>query len=656
MQKKSVRRLKFLYLLITLFLILVVARLYQYQIVDWDAIKLQSDSKINRRISLPAKRGEIRDRNGALLAYSLETYDVYLHKHQMAISDDSLHEIIKAYPDASKTDMMDRINKATTDSVLIIEGLPFNYVQNIRNLATSDVEVVSKMTRVYPNGSLASHVLGFTNIDGKGIEGVEFSKDDLLTGKAGYIETRTDERGRKLAYADANEVPPIDGQTVYLTIDRTIQYYTEQAIRDGYEFNEAKRVMAIVQDAKTGEILAMATAPDYDPNKPRSFIDKGFEEAYTLAQTDQERMEALYAQWRNPIVSDLYEPGSTFKIFTGLVGLEENVVSRYDEFYCSGFLTVLNHKVRCWIFPRSHERETFEEGFQDSCNVVFMKVIEKIKRDVFYRYLNTFGLLTKSSIELNSATPISRPERQATALDMANISFGHAISVTPLHVMNILQVVSNNGVLTEPSIISRVLSADGIHEEVPTRFVKGQLISEGTAKEMREILTTVITEGSGKRAYIPGYDIGGKTGTAIKNIAGGYEDERRVYSSFAAIVPSDQPVFNVLVIVDEPKNEVFGSLVAAPIAKEIIYNTLEHLEIPSSSVTGQDIVVIPNFVGLSIKDALSLANERGLKLFDVDEEDGIVRTSATLITKQYPLEGSLSSRDNVVFLSKKKTQ
>ncbi len=651
MEIKNLRRLRFIHFMISLILIIFVARLYQFQIIDKHIVKKQSDLSMSRTIQMPATRGEIRDRNGVILAYSLETYDVYIDKSKLINLDTAIQEITKAYPLASKTEMTTLFQESKDNEVLVLKSVSIDYVKSIRAISDDSILVKTKMTRVYPNGSLASHVLGITNRDGKGIEGLEATADSWLAGKDGSIETRTDELGRKLAFAESVEVKPVEGYTVYTTIDRTIQYYAEQAIKTGYAFNEAKRVTAIVQDAKTGEILAMANAPDFDPNKPREFLYESQLKAYEAASTETDKLNIYYNMWRNPAVSDLYEPGSTFKIFTGLVGLEEAVVSRNSKFVCYGFEEVSGKKVRCWVYPKTHEDETFEEGFQDSCNVVFMEVMKKLNRHAYYDYLKSFGLVDKSTIELGGAKPISRQEKDASVLDLANMSFGHAISITPMHVMNILETVSNDGKLIQPSIINRVETRTGEAIAQGNRQVVGQVVSEATAKEMREILTTVITKGSGKKAYIPGYTIGGKTGTAIKSGAGGYKDERKVYSSFAAIVPSDKPVFNVLVIVDEPKNEVFGSLVAAPIAREIIYNTLQYLEVPSEAVTGQAVVVIPKLVGGTVANAIAVSKQLGLTVQDINTETGISEDLNAIITKQYPLPGTLSSIDNVVFIA-----
>lgn len=653
MEIKNLRRLRLLHFLISILLIIFAVRLYQFQIVDKAIVKKQSDDSLSRTIHIPATRGEIRDRNGVILAYSLETYDVYIDKSKLVSLDTAIQEIAKAYPLASKTDITTEFQNSKDDMVLVIKSVSIDYLKSLRAISDEAVSVKTKMTRVYPNGSLASHVLGITDVDGKGIEGLEATAQEWLAGKDGEIETRTDELGRKLAFAESVEVKPVEGYTIYTTIDRTIQYYAEQAIKTGYAFNEAKRVTAIVQDAKTGEILAMANAPDFDPNNPKAFLYESQAEAYETAATEVDKLNVYYNMWRNPAVSDLYEPGSTFKIFTGLVGLEEAVVSRNSKFYCYGFDEVSGKKVRCWVYPKSHEDESFEEGFQDSCNVVFMEVMKKLNRKAYYDYLKSFGLIDKSTIELGGAKPITRAEKDASVLDLANMSFGHAISITPLHVMNILETVSNDGKLIQPSIINRVETESGEVIAQGNRQVVGQVVSVDTAKEMREILTTVITKGSGRKAYIPGYTIGGKTGTAIKSGAGGYKDERKVYSSFAAIVPSDKPVFNVLVIVDEPKNEVFGSLVAAPIAREIIYNTLQYLEVPSEAVTGQAVVVIPKLVGGTVANAISAAKNLGLTIQDIDTETGIPEDMNAVITKQYPLPGALSSRDNVVFIATK---
>lgn len=657
-KNSHIKRLRLLHFFIVIFFFVIMLRLYQYQVIDKTLIEEQAQKRIERTITQLARRGEIRDRNGVILAYSLLSSDLVIDREKVTTLDPLMTKILQAYPGADQVGIRQRFEAQTTGELVLIDTIPQDYVDTMRAIQGEGVKLVERSKRVYPNGSLAAQTLGFVGKYGEGLEGLEFVFDEWLSGQNGSIKTRTDELGRKNAFADAEVIPPVNGYTLYTTLDATIQYFCEKAISEGLIINDAKRATAIVQDARTGEILAIANTPSFDPNTP--FVIP--QEQVDASATQQEILNRL---WRNPATKDLYEPGSTFKILTGLMGLQEGVVTPTTEFYCDGAEIISGEKVKCWYYPRKHEEETVIEGFQDSCNFVFIRIMEKLQTEVIYNYLRAFGMTERSGIEIGSARPLVIQEEKVTKLNKAIMAFGHSISITPMHVMNILFAVSNDGELLEPQIVKNVIAEDGTEIAVERKPSRGQVISKDQAVEMREILESVVTEGSGSLAYIPGYRIGGKTGTAVKNVAGAYDDERNVVSSFAAVVPVDNPVFNILVIVDEPKNaEVVGSKVAAPIAREIIYNTLQYLEVPSNAVTGAGVVVVPELIGLSVDAARKEAHKLGLKLYNmeavVSEATAISQTDISggdpeiakaIITKQYPLPGALSSAENTIYIS-----
>ena len=662
MRQNGLRRLRFLHFIMGLFFIAIMFRLYQYQIIDKSKIVEESNKRIERDIKLYAKRGEIRDRNGVILAYTLVTSDLIVDRKSIKELQPLLTEILEAYPKADQTDIKARFDSSLDDKVVLIEAIPQDYVPTIRVLQRKGIEVVERNKRVYPNGSMASQTIGFVGKYGDGLEGLEYTFDKWLAGENGNIKTRTDEIGRKNAFADAEVKPAINGYTLYTTLDATIQYYSEKAIAEGLKINNAKRATAIVQDAKTGEILAIANTPSFDPNTPFEIPTEVNPAAeVNEGPTQQEQLSAI---WRNPAIKDLYEPGSTFKILTGAMGLEEGVVTKDSTFYCPGKATFYKESIACWYYPKAHENETVKEGFQDSCNFVFIRILEKLETSAIYKHLRAFGMTERSGIELPSAKPLVIAEKNVRPINKVVMSFGHSISITPMHVMNILQAVSNDGQLNEPTIVGKVIDEHGKNIPVERKASRGQVLSSDVVEVLKEILESVVTDGSGANAYIPGYRIGGKTGTAVKTIAGEYSNDRVVVSSFAAVVPIDNPVFNILVIVDEPKTEIHGSKVAAPIAREIIYNTLQYLEIPSSAVTGKAVVVVPELIGLTVQMAREKAHELGLKLENMDavtsENQTGSATDATagnpeiakmIITKQYPLSGALSSKENTIYIS-----
>ncbi len=370
MRLAGLRRLRVVHFFIGIALLLIMARLYQYQIIDRDKIVAESTKRIERTIRQFAKRGEIRDRNGVILAYTLMSSNLVVDRTKVTDLKPLLTEILEAYPSADQVDIQARFNAATTEEeVVLIEGIPQDYVATMRVIQRDGVKVRESNKRVYPNGSLAAQTLGFVGTEGNGLEGLEHTFDAWLSGEDGYIKTRTDEIGRKNAFAEAEVKEPLNGYTLYTTLDATIQYYCEKAIAEGLQLNNAKRATAIVQDAKTGEILAIANTPSFDPNKPfeipvKTEVEESEDEASAAEVTENTtkeptieptKQEILAAMWRNPAIKDLYEPGSTFKILTGAMGLAEGVITPDSTFYCPGKEILHTESIACWYYPKKHE-------------------------------------------------------------------------------------------------------------------------------------------------------------------------------------------------------------------------------------------------------------------------------------------------------------
>ncbi len=645
------RQLLFVAFVFFVAFIVLAARLLQYQVIDADLIKEQSNKRTNRKIVLEAQRGSITDRNGNIFAYSLANSAVYFKKAKSQDINKELTALLEVYPEIDIESLKQEINNSEKDRVKIIETLPRKYLRFVKRLGYKSIVVETTAKRIYPNHSLASHVIGFTDVDGIGLNGLEYTQEKYLRGVDGYIEAKTDERGRKLAHSESNVVEPINGYTVVTTIDQTIQYYLESAIEMGCQASQAKKVMAIIQDAKNGDILGMASYPDYDPNRYKEPIYDVQKEQVANLEDGKTAVDVMVKYWNNPVTQQLYEPGSTFKILIGMVGLEEGKTTKNSGYSCSGSKQVTGKTIKCWK-TTGHGRQDLVEGFQNSCNVVFMNIVDAIGKEKLYEYIHTFKLDERSDIPLNGeARPILTPLDDLRPVDLARIGFGHNISLTPLQMMNVLSVVSNNGTLLQPRLIKEIVDEDGnVVKSFPPRNA-GRVISQKTTDSVLAILESVVKVGSGKNAYIPGYRIGGKTGTSIKIINGRYDDDRKVFSSFAAIAPIDDPRFNLIVIVDEPQSKsVHGSTVATPIAKEIMTNVFEYLEIePDGSVEVQ-MTTIPNLIGVSYAEAKTIAEQSqiNLVLSDDDVEKEIDETQ--IIDKQYPLQGTLVIKGGKVYI------
>ncbi len=631
--------------------IVLAARLLQYQVIDAKIIKEQSDKRVNRKIVLEAQRGSITDRNGNVLAYSLANSAVYFDKSKSQDVNKELQALFDVYPEIDVNLLKQEINDAEKDKVVIVKSLPRMYLRFVKRLGLRSIIVETTAKRVYPNNCLASHIIGFTNVDGVGLSGLEYTQEDNLRGIDGYIEAKTDERGRKLAHSESNVVEPVNGYTIVTTIDQTIQYYLENAIELGCQASRAKKVMALIQDAKTGDILGMASYPDFDPNHYKEPVHDIQREQIANLEEGKSAVDVMMQYWNNPVTQQLYEPGSTFKILIGMIGLEEGKTVNSSAYHCAGSKEVTGKTIKCWK-TTGHGKQSLVEGFQNSCNVVFMNVVDAIGKKKLYEYLHAFKLDERSDIPLNGeAKPILTPLENLRPVDLARLGFGHNISLTPLQMMNVLSVVSNHGTLLQPRLIKEIKDENGtIVEAFPVRNA-GRVISRKTADNILSILESVVKEGSGKNAYIPGYRIGGKTGTSIKIINGRYDDDRKVFSSFAAVAPIDDPRFNLIVIVDEPQSKnVHGSTVATPIAKEIMTNVLEYLEIEPDGAVEVQMSTVPNLIGVSFEEAKQIAEKSQISLVLSEDIEAEAVDDAAIVDKQYPLEGTLVIKGGKVYI------
>ncbi len=642
--RKNKKRLRLVFTIILLLFVIIAFRLFQLQIVDYQKIQNESTKLLQRNFELKAERGDIVDRNGAPLAYSKEQTALYYHKNLSEDVDAEIDLLFNSYSAFDVEEVKTKIKESEAEKLIIIDDVDADYIDVVRALEPPAFRLQKRNVRIYPNGSLASQILGFTEMGGKGINGIEYSCNDYLAGKSGGLKVKTDRDGRRIASAEPDLEPAINGNKVVLTIDSTIQLYLEKAIKAGFEVSNADKVMAIMQDARNGDILAMASFPDYDPNKRLKAIYDVQESQVENKTEEQSDYDIMSKYWRNPVVEELYEPGSTFKIFTGMLGLEENATYNDKQYYCAGSKDVTGVNIRCW-FHSGHGEQNLVRGFQNSCNVVFMDVIGAIGAKRTYDYIKAFQLDKKSDIKLNGeASPLLTPLDKLQPVDLARIGFGHNVSLTPLQMMKVLSVVASGGELYQPRLVKAIYDENGdLIEEFPVR-AQGQVISSEVANNVLHILESVVTDGSGRNAYIPGYRIAGKTGTSVKIINGQYLDESKVYSSFAAIVPVDKPRFNLLVIVDEPKTKnIHGSTVATPIAREIISNVLHYLKIDPADNLQHNMVSAPQIIGKTLQQAKIDAESLGITLVNNNGGEEQESDLEKMIVKQYPLSGTLIS-------------
>lgn len=603
------KRISFIFLMVALFLSLLVVRLAWIQLIQGKELQAKAIDSRLRNIDIKAKRGIIYDRNGSPLAISVSTESVYAVPSQVRSSGrvEEIAEKLAEVLELDKDKLIEKMNKKIAFE-WIKRRVPDEKIKQLKELNLPGINFVEENQRYYPKGELAAHILGFAGIDNQGLNGIELAYDKELRGVSGKIMIEYDAAGREIPNAMHQYIPPVDGHSIYLTIDETIQYIVEREIDQLMKERQAKKASIIVMDVKTGEILAMANRPTFDPN---NYAD--------------------YAQevWRNFAISDAYEPGSTFKTVVTAAAIEEKVVKPTDRFYDPGYIKVGKETIKCWT-RNPHGSQSFVEGVQNSCNPVFVTVGLRLGQDLFYKYLNGFGFGQKTGIDLpGEATGIIVNKSRAKEIDLASMSIGQANAVTPLQLVRALAAVANDGWLMKPQIVKEIRDLEGnLIKKIEPEPIN-QIISKETSTQVREILESVVSEGTGRNAQIEGYKVAGKTGTAQKILPGGGYSTTEYIASFAGFAPADDPRIAVLVVVDSPKGIYYGGTVAAPVFRNIVLDTLRYLQIPpqvSSEDKKEKIekVIVPDVKQETVENAEKKLKSVGLKAKIEGEGDLVI--------------------------------
>jgi len=625
----------------SLFLALVF-RIGYLQLIKGEWLSTKASEQQTREIPIEAKRGTIYDTNMKELAVSVTKYTVWCKPVEVKDAKKTSEELAQIL-DEKYDDVYKKVSKKNMALVKVKRWIDDDMADKITKAGLSGIWVAEDNQRYYPYGNFASYVLGHTSSDSSGVAGIELKYDNVLKGTAGKLIVSTDAAGKEIPQGSEQYYEPTTGNGLVLTVDEVIQHYCEKAAQKAYEENNASKVTIIAMDPKTGELKAMVKKPDYDPNTPTKAIYPAYEELLEECKNDNEKIKAYSTMWRNTAVSDTYEPGSTFKLITSSAGLEEGVVKQDDKFTCSGSVMVEGKKIKCWRSYRPHGSETFKQGVQNSCNPVFVEVGRRLGVSKMYNYIDAFGLNKKTGIDLpGEAGSIMYNEKDVGPVELATISFGQSISVTPMQLITAVCSIVNDGNRMEPRLVKAYTDNKGnITKKVDPVQVK-QVISKETSEQMREIMESVVTEGGGKIAYLPGYRLGGKTGTAQKVIDGSYAQGHYV-CSFIGMAPADDPQIVVLAIVDEPTNVMqFGSTTAGPIIKEVMGNTLKYLGVEpkyteeEKAENVKNKVKVPDVRGLSIEDATKVLEESKLEANidnDIDIKEG------TIIKDMFPKPG-----------------
>lgn len=518
-----------------------------------------------RERTIKAARGKIYDRNGIVLADNQAVCSVSVIYYQIK-EPQKVIKLLSQKLALSEEKVKKKVEKVSSREK-IKSNVPKSVADGIREAGLDGVKVDEDYKRYYPFGTLASKVLGFAGADNQGILGIESRYDDVLKGTDGKILTLTDYQGIEIENAAETRVEPVNGNDLYLSVDYNVQCYVQQAAEKVLKVKKAKRVSVILMNPQNGEIYALVSLPEYDLNEP--FVLTKAYEAEGKNQNDK-----LNDMWRNPVISDSYEPGSTFKIITATAALEERKVTLQDSFFCPGFKIVEDRKIRCHK-TQGHGSETFKQGVMNSCNPVFMEIGARVGAKDMLRYYHKLGLYERTGVDLpGEANSIMHKLDKIGAVELATMSFGQSIQITPLQLMRAVSAGINGGRLVTPHFALE--KKNPVTKEITEYEYKEKAgaVSKETSQTLREVLEAVVAEGTGKNGQVEGYRVGGKTATSEKlpRRSGKY------ISSFLGFAPANHPKILGLVLIDEPQGTYYGGVIAAPVMAEIFQNVLPYLD------------------------------------------------------------------------------
>ncbi len=646
------RRIVFLFICVLAVLCLMVFRLAWIQIVNAEEYRDRAVRQQKGDVPIEAKRGIIYDRNGKPLAASAMSYNVWVRppvvrEDYKGAKLEDLAEKISAITGDSKEDIMDTLG-SKSPLLKMSQYLEKDKLEKLKKLEIPSLQVAEASRRSYPMGDFASHVLGSVNGDNRGRTGLELQYDDYLSGVAGRWIRNADVHGDPLAYGSEKYYEAEDGLNVVTTIDEVLQHYLETAIENGMKKYKPQSIQAVVMDPKTGDVLAMASAPSFDPNHPTTPADPAEKKKFNKL-SDKEKGDYLSKLWTNPVVSSLYEPGSTVKVVTVSSALEEEIATPEEPFYCGGSISVAGANIHC-ANNTSHGNETLKEALANSCNVVMVTLAERMGADRQYKYLNLYGLTEKTGIDLpGEAYPLVPPLENLNQVTHANLAFGQGIAVTPIEMCQAVSCIANDGVLLKPRLVKELTDKNGkVVKKFPVE-IKKKVISKKTAEETMSAMELMIQRNGGNVA-IPGVRIAGKTGTSEKPINGVYT--QYVYGSMVCIAPVDDPKFAIVIMVDAPTHGLYGGTTAGPMIKEFFEKAFPYVGVEAKltdeekTKLNESQIEVPTVVGKSLKEAKNILSNSGLE-YSVVQDQG---DDSITVKGQYPQPGKKISSIEKVYL------
>ena len=617
-----------------------VARVFYLTIVRGEELSEKAETQQLKDTEITAMRGTIYDSNGNVLAQSASVWNVFIDplnikdKQRDLIVDEFAN--LFGYDADEKKEFYDRTTHQNHYE-LVEKKVENNIKEKLSKFVSKNelggcIGTEQTTKRYYPYGTLASSVIGFTGADDQGLSGIEAYYDEQLTGTNGRIITAKDAKSNNIANDYETSIAATDGDSIVLTINQTIQYYLEKGLRETMNEYQAKGAYGVVMNCNTGAVLAMSSLPDYDCNEPYKLTYSKDKKAIKKLSDKTAKQEAESAavqnQWRNFTVSDTYVPGSVFKTFVASAALEENVVNLNTTYNCTGSIQVDKYKMKCHYHP-GHGTQTLTQGLENSCNPFFITIGQKLGVHNYFKYFDAFGFTQKTNIDLpGEASPQYYKEDQYGIVELSSASFGQTNSLTPIQVCTGLCAIANGGKLLQPYLVSSIVDANGkTVKKTETREIR-QVISADTSEKVRKMMKSVVDNGTGKNGYVAGYSVGGKTGTSTKLGESKNGEGDKYIVSFGAIAPSDDPEIAMLIIVDEPNQDLGGGALCAPIAAQVTQEAMNVLGIEpkyNDSEMKDLSKQTPNVVGKSLDEAKKTLEENNLNFVVVGDDSTVTR-------------------------------
>ena len=631
------KRIRIMLIIILILLILLLIRLAWIQLGQGKKYKEMAEKQQNLDREISAKRGIIYDRNGEILAMSASSEMITVNPNN--IPKEKKEIVARKISEILEIDYEKILKKVTRNSSIEIIAKKVDKEKSntlrqwmLENNIDQGINIDEDTKRYYPYSKLASQIIGFCGTDNQGLNGIEAKYDEELKGKKGSISKTTDAKGKNIGDTEEKYIGAIEGNNLELTIDKNIEQIVEKYLEEACIDNKCTDGgNIIIMNPKNGDILAMATYPNFNLNEPFKINNTELESIWDT-MSSEDKNNNLQAMWRNKAIADTYEPGSTFKLVTASASLEEKITDtdKKGEFCCTGGIEVGGVRIKCWRYYRPHGSESLREALMNSCNPVFIGLGQKIGVEKYYSYLEKFGFLQKTGIDIpGEAGSIFLAKEKVGPVELATISFGQRFEVTPIQMATMLSTIANKGKYVKPRLVKAIINSQTEEKSEIEPEYKNQVISEETSEKVLNMMESVVSEGTGKNAKVEGYRIGGKTGTSEDGVNTG-----KYVTSFIGVAPIDYPQMVILVTLYNPTGEGGhqGGGVAAPVAGKIFAEVLPYLNIKKEDGENKAQVKVPDLTGKTIKEAEKILKENNLTI-QLDEGE---TNKEKIITKQIP--------------------